>query len=66
MDWEFNIGDFVRIQPYGELFEVVGVIHDSQRLFLSYHSLNREFEVPFSKVIEQYCLKKRMRQEVEK
>lgn len=55
MDWEFNIGDYVRIQPYGELFEVVGVIHDSQRLFLA--GENGEFEVPFSAVNEQYCKK---------
>jgi len=66
MDWEFNIGDYVRIQPYGELFEVVEIHQNSQRLSLHYHGKKYGFEVPFSEVIEQYCLQRRRQQEVGK
>ena len=53
---EFEIGDIVNLKDNEiELFEVVGVIHDSERLFLrDYAGTLQEFEVKFSDVNEQF------------
>ena len=52
----FEIGDIVTLRDNEiELFEVVGVIHDSERLFLrDYAATLREFEVKFSEVNEHW------------
>ena len=51
---EFNIGDVVK---YVERFyEVSGVIHDDERLFL-WDEDDTEFEIRFSEVEEQYIVK---------
>ena len=53
---EFEIGDIVTLENNEiELFEVVGVIHDSERLFLRDYAGNLpEFEVKFSDVNEHW------------
>ena len=50
--YNFEIGDIVSLKDNDtELFEVVGVIHDSERLFLKdYADTLEEFEVKFDDV----------------
>lgn len=53
---EFNITDIVIIKNKDEYFDVVGVIHDDKRLFISNTNF-KEFEVRFSDVEKQYVHK---------
>jgi len=50
---EFDRTDIVQIGGYTALFEVMGVIHDDERLFVrafDNSTMTEEFEVPFSAV----------------
>ena len=50
---EFDTSDIVLIKGYDEYMDVVGVIHDDKRLFVS-SPLRQEFEVTFDDVEEQF------------
>ncbi len=53
---EFEINDIIQLTGRDELFFVTGVIHDSERLFLTYECED-EFEVKFSEVSNQWTEK---------
>jgi hypothetical protein len=54
---EFDIGDVVSLKADDCLLNVTGVIHDSERLFVTAPGDMKEREVKFSEVGEQYVLK---------
>ena len=56
---EFHATDIVVIGGIEKYFNVVGVIHDDERLFVTHPLVNggKEIEVPFNKVVKQFTLK---------
>ena len=53
---EFKTTDIVELIDDEKLYFVVGVVHDSERLFVTDDSDN-EVEVPFNKVINRWAHK---------
>ncbi len=53
---EFGINDIVKFDRDDKYYRVTGVIHDDERLFLTYED-EREFEVPFMTVCEHWAKK---------
>lgn len=53
----FETSDLVMVQGHDEYMDVVGVLHDDERLFVSC-ATKQEFEVPFSAVEMQFERKK--------
>ena len=51
---DFEIGDIVEIGALDEWYEVVGVIHDEERLFVATGPSWCEQEFPFGSVVAQY------------
>ena len=53
---EFDTTDVVELVDDEKLYFVTGVIHDDERLFVSYNNEN-EIEVPFSCVVNRWAHK---------
>lgn len=53
---EFETTDIVELIDDEKLYFVTGVIHDGERLFVTYNS-EQETEVPFSKVVNRWSHK---------
>ena len=51
---EFEIGDLVEIGSETHYAEVVGVIHDSERLFVWFPNGEKEQEFQFAAVVKQW------------
>ena len=51
---EFEIGDVVEIGSETQLAEVVGVIHDSECVFVLFPGEDKEKRFPFEAVIKQW------------
>ena len=57
MDIEFETSDIVRIKDHDALWEITGVIHADERLFLAGDD-GLEFEVSFADVEQRWAEKK--------
>jgi len=53
---QFEITDIVELMDDEKLYFVNGVIHDTERLFVTYNN-EKEIEVSFDKVINQWTQK---------
>ena len=53
---EFEIGDIVNLVNDEKLYFVTGVIHDDERLFVTYNN-DKEIEVSFDMVINRWARK---------
>lgn len=53
---EFEIGDLVEIVSETNYAEVVGIIHDDERIFVVFPDGSKEQEYPFSVIVKQWRL----------